>query len=168
MTNITFVDAHDNVIGFGTKKEAIDGGIAHRIARIMLFNLQGELLIQKRGSHLFSCPGKWDQSAAGHVDEGETYAEAACRETEEEVGVKNIELVELGKYYTEETDEAKPKKRFNTLYTAEYNGETFFSKEEVSEIRWVVLAELETWMKNKPDDFTEGFRKCYEYYRSKI
>src|SRR3989338_4643482 len=108
----------NNVIGAGSKEEAWKNGIIHRIARIFLFNSKGELLITKRGDNLSSLPGRWDQSAAGHVDEGEDYPTAAKRELEEEVGVKNIELIEKGKFFTDETDETgKIKKRFSMLYT---------------------------------------------------
>ena len=77
MVNITFVDEQDNVIGAGSKQEAWTKGIYHRVSRIFLFNSKGELLIQKRSDNCVSLPGRWDQSAAGHVDEGETYLEAA-------------------------------------------------------------------------------------------
>jgi len=69
MKLITFVDENDQVIGSGTKQEAWQKGIIHRIVRIFLFNFKGELLIQKRADNISSLPGRWDQSAAGHVDE---------------------------------------------------------------------------------------------------
>src|SRR3989338_1117236 len=155
MTKITFVDEKDNVIGAGSKEEAWKNGIIHRIARIFLFNSKGELLITKRGDNLSSLPGRWDQSAAGHVDEGEDYPTAAKRELEEEVGVKNIELIEKGKFFTDETDETgKIKKRFSMLYTGNYDGEVKPSPREVSKIRWIDPKELNTWMEERPIEFT--------------
>src|SRR3989344_7013830 len=117
MPQITYVDEKDNVIGAGSKEDAWKNGIIHRIARIFLFNSKGELLITKRGDTLSSLPGRWDQSAACHVDEGEDYLTAAKRELEEEVEIKNVELTEKGKFFTDETDETgKIKKRFSMLY----------------------------------------------------
>jgi 16S rRNA (adenine1518-N6/adenine1519-N6)-dimethyltransferase len=169
MTNISFVDADDTVIGEGSKQEAWSKGIACRIVRIFIFNVKGDLLILKRSDNRTSLPGRWDQSAAGHVDAGEDYLTAAKRELEEEAGITGLELVEKGNLYTNETDEAdKVKKRFNRLYVAVYDGEVHPNTEEVSEARWIAPAELDEWMQNKPDDFTEGFRRCYEYYTSLI
>jgi 16S rRNA (adenine1518-N6/adenine1519-N6)-dimethyltransferase len=167
MTKITFVDDKDNVIGAGAKEDAWKKGIIHRIARIFLFNSKGELLITKRADNLSSLPGRWDQSAAGHVDEGEDYPTAAKRELEEEVGVKGIELIEKGKFFTDETDESgKIKKRFSMSYTGKWDGEVKPSPREVSQIRWIQPKELDEWMNRSPLDFTAGFIRNFKHLRS--
>jgi len=149
MVNITFVDNEDTIIGYGPRSEAIEKGLAHRIARVFVFNSSGELLIQKRSSNV-KLAGKWDQSAAGHVDEGEEYATAAAREAYEEIGLKDLNLTEIGKFYTEEVDENILKKRFNMLYVAKYDGHLIHDNDEVSEIKWIGLNELKDWMDKNP------------------
>jgi isopentenyldiphosphate isomerase len=163
MTNVTFVDENDTVIGYGPRSEAIEKGLAHRIARVFVFNSNGELLIQKRSPKV-KLAGKWDQSAAGHVDEGEDYVTAAAREANEEIGLKDVPLTEIGKFYTEEVDENKVKKRFNMLYVATYDGDLVKDNDEVSEIKWIKPSELTAWMDERPDDFTEGFIQTHKYY----
>jgi len=170
MELITFVDENDNIIGAGTKREAWDKGIANRIARVFLLNSKGELLIQKRGENIVSLPGRFDQSAAGHADEGETYLQAAKRELFEEVGVSGVELREITKIFTNETDESdKIKKRFNMLYEVVYDGEIKMDPGELAEVRWIMPEKLDKMMKEKSDDFTQGFlesfRKFYELKR---
>lgn len=163
MAKITFVDKDDNIIGAGSKEEAWKNGIIHRIARIFLFNSKGELLITKRADNLSSLPGRWDQSAAGHVDEGEDYLTAAKRELEEEVGVKNIELEEKGKFFTDATDETgKIKKRFSMLYIGHYDGEVNPNPREVSKIQWIYPEKLNAWMDEKPNEFTAGFIRNFK------
>ena len=167
MPKIIFVDKNDNVIGSGTKEQAWKHGDIHRIARLLVFNDKRELLIHKRSNKLSNLPGKWDQSAAGHVDEGEEYLEAAKRELEEEVGITGVELTEVGRFYQDKiADDGKIKKRFNVLYKAEYNGDVNFDENEVSEVRWIKLDELENWMNDQPRDFTQGFIESYELYKS--
>lgn len=163
MANITFVDENDEIIGYGKRSEAIERGFAHRIARVFVFNKKGELLIQKRSPKI-KLAGKWDQSAAGHVDEGEDYATAAKREAEEEIGLKDATLAEFGKFYTEEIDDNILKKRFNMLYLAHYDGPLAPDNREVSEIKWIALKDLAQWMDEKPQDFTQGFLLTYDYY----
>lgn len=162
MINIQFVDENDKPIGGGTKQEALANGIWHRIVRIFLINSKGEVLVQKRGKHVFSLPGRWDQSAAGHVDEGEGYLEAAYRELKEELGIEGIELREMGRFSREETDETQIKKRFNVVYSASFDGTIDFNKEEVSEVRWILPDDLQKWMDERPDDFTQG---CIRSFR---
>lgn len=166
MANIVYVDEHDTVIGAGSRREALEKGIAHRIARVFLFNQKGEILMQKRSENLLSLPGRWDQSAAGHVDEGESYLEAAEREMEEEIGLSDAPLTLVGKsFYTEETDEPLVKKRFNALYIAMYDGEIHFNKDEVSEVCWISPTKLKELMEAKPNDFTQGCTEAFKYLR---
>lgn len=163
MSNITFVDKDDNIIGYGTKSEAKEQGIIHRVVRIYVVNSSGEILIQKRSAYV-DIPYCWDQSAAGHVDEGEDYDTAASRELQEEVGIAGVPLTKVAKYYSEESDTNAVRKRFNTLYTATYDGDVQMNPREVSEIKWIQPAELEQWMHDKPQEFTQGFLESYKQY----
>lgn len=163
MANITFVDKQDRVIGHGTRNQAITESIIHRIVRIFLFNSKGELLIQKRSAKV-DISDRWDQSAAGHVDEGENYITAAKRELSEEIGVINTELKQVKKYYSEETDDGVFKKRFNMLYSAMYDGDIRIDQDEVSEARWINPLELRKWMYDRPEDFTQGFLESYQKF----
>lgn len=165
MTKITFVDEDDNIIGSGSRAEAVSKGIIHRIVRIFVFNPQGELLVQKRSATVAS-PNKWDQSAGGHVDEGEEYLTAALRELEEEIGISSAALKEVKKFFTDTNDDdSESKKRFNMLYETVDEGSTVSVDErEVSEVRWIGMDELGEWMQKRPQDFTRGFIQSYNLY----
>jgi isopentenyldiphosphate isomerase len=69
--NIVYVDHNDVEIGAAPIGDVYKQGLIARIARIFLKNKRGELLLQKRSDHHVSRPSKWDQAAAGHVDENE-------------------------------------------------------------------------------------------------
>lgn len=165
MPLITFVDEHDNVIGAGTKLEAREKGIRFRIVRIFLFNSQGRLLLQRRAWHLKSFPGRWDQSVGGHVDEGETYLQAAIREAEEEIGVTGLTLREEFKHFANDLEVTGVKRRFNMLYSTVYDGTVTPNPEEVTEVKWVASDELEQWSRASPDDFSPGFIRTYNAFR---
>ena len=150
-----------------SKKEVWEKGIWHRISRIFLINSKGEILIQKRSIKKASLPGRWDQSAAGHVEEGETYEIAADRELKEETGVSGVVLKKIGSFKSQEIDEAdKIKNRFNTMYVGTYDGDVNLDPDEVSETRWIAPAELEVWMEKSPNDFTEGFLLSFRKFVS--
>lgn len=169
MTKILFVDEHDQPIGAGSKKEAWEKGIRHRIARVFLFNAKGEFLLQRR-SQFIDAPLEWDQSAAGHVDEGEGYEQAAYRELEEELGVKGVPLTEVVRYYLEQKNMqgkplVPPRKRFNAIFTGVCEGPFATNEREVAEVRWIAPAELESWMARSPEEFTGGFLYAYQKFK---
>ncbi len=60
----------------------------HRSVHVMVINSQGALLLQKRSLRKDTQPGKWDTSVGGHVGFGQSYEEAARRESEEELGLQ--------------------------------------------------------------------------------
>ncbi len=81
------VDKDDNLITVKPRGEIHAKGLMHRAVHILLFNSKGELFLQKRSMSKDEQPGKWDSSAAGHVDSGEAYLDCARREITEELGI---------------------------------------------------------------------------------
>ncbi|MDP4020572.1 MAG: NUDIX domain-containing protein, partial [Candidatus Adlerbacteria bacterium] len=170
VANIVFVDKDDNPIGAGTRQEASEKGLICRIVRIFIFNSKGQLLLQKRGPNV-SIPDKWDDSVAGHVDEGEDYLEAAHREMAEEMGVKGVELTKVATYYTERFDPNDKRvvgRRFNTLYKTIYDGEVTPDPDEIADVQWIELPDLKKWLAENPEDFAPGFRDAFKEFQKYI
>lgn len=71
-----------------TRAEVHKKGLCHRIVVIAIIDMRGNILMQQRSKSKAENPGKWDVSVAGHVSSGQKSAEAAIRETLEEVGIK--------------------------------------------------------------------------------
>jgi isopentenyldiphosphate isomerase len=57
------------------------------ITHLCIFNLKGEMLIQKRSFEKDRYPGCWDVSAGGFVLSGENSESAVIREAKEELGI---------------------------------------------------------------------------------
>lgn len=163
--NVTYVNENDEVIGAGSIENAVDNGIRVRISRVFLQNSKGELLLQKRADTMSAIPGRWDQTAGGHVDEGEDYRVAAFRELAEEMGVEGVQLSEVTTFYSEEKDEHKTKKRFNKIFTGVYDGEVKIDNDEVTDFQWISIDELSERMIQSPDDFPEGFIEAFKIYQ---
>lgn len=163
--NIIYVDDRDRVVGSGSIEEALKGGHAVRIVRIFIADIAGKILIQKRSNKVKNSALKWDQSAGGHVDEGESYLEAARRELFEEMGIIDVRLKKICKYFTNDTYGNYTRKRYNIIYNGTYDGEVIIDNNEVSDYRWLTLNELDTWIANSRQDFTNGFIEAYSKYR---
>lgn len=153
---IQIVDEHDVPVGKASMQEAQAKGLYHRIVRINLEDGAGRILLQKRSPRVMS-PNRWDHSAAGHVDEGESYKQAAARELHEELGVR-ADLEEVGSYQSHRVRGDKIFNRFNKVYRAVVDPNTSFAlqPEEVAEVKWMTYDEIRHMIKNTPDQMTDG------------
>lgn len=158
---VVYVNQKDKVVGSDTIKKVYESGYALRIARIIIINDKGEILLQKRSKNDFSS-SKWDQSAGGHVDEGETYLRAAKRELFEEMGIKGVQLTKIDKFYTEDQPFKYLRRRFNALYYGMYSGPVVIDNSEVANYLWVSPPKLNDWIRKNAEDFTDGFLISYK------
>ncbi len=155
---IQIVDEDDNPIGGADMLQAYDNGQIHRIVFSWIRDEAGRVLLQKRSAMVVTFPSCWDVSAAGAVDEGETYEQAARREVEEELGITVDDLQEVARFYHEIDVDRWHLKRFNRVYTATASSNTVFSPdpEEVSEAQWFTLDEVHQLIKEHPDSVALG------------
>ena len=93
---VEVVDENDVVIGQATVTECHAKQLIHRIAHVLCFTPEGNIVLQKRSKAMSTYPGLLTSSASGHVDSGESYAQAAARELQEELGVRAA-LTEIGR-----------------------------------------------------------------------
>jgi isopentenyldiphosphate isomerase len=92
------VNLDDQIIGNVKRKEAHQNpALVHRSVQVMVFDSSGKrVLLQRRSRTKDLFPGYYCASASGHVASGETYAETAVREMEEELG-SALTLAYVGK-----------------------------------------------------------------------
>jgi isopentenyl-diphosphate delta-isomerase type 1 len=144
------VNDQDQVIGSAPRSEVHAKGFKHRATHMLIYNANGELLIQLRSPNKDRHPNTWDSSAAGHVDSGENYEIAANRELREELGISVPRLNEIG--YLKAC--AETGQEFVKVYEATHEGPFQAQVEEIAELRWITIPELEKWMREKPADFS--------------
>lgn len=154
---IQIVDEQDKPIGQADMFSARKKGLIHRIVRIMIEDDKGMILLQKRSDSVATYPNCWDHSAAGHVDAGESYMEAAKRELAEEIGIKNVELKEIARYYTQNKTKKGSIRRFNAVYKGLFNATpTDIEPSEVTEVKWFTLQQIKELIQSEPDTVTDG------------
>ena len=109
-----------------------------------------EVLFQKRSPYVDRNAGLWDRSAGGHVNFGEKVVDAAVRELSEEIGV-SVSDDEMSLVSAQVSNFSN---MFVNVFVCDFTGkaeEFRFDDKEVSEVRWVPLAEM--------DDFIARFAK---------
>ena len=93
------VDELGNVTGRATRSECHGGSmLLHPVVHLHVMREGGFLYLQKRAMDKDIQPGKWDTAVGGHVDFGESIAEALFREASEELGLRGFVPTKLPPY----------------------------------------------------------------------
>ncbi|OGI45475.1 hypothetical protein A2121_00935 [Candidatus Nomurabacteria bacterium GWB1_40_6] len=151
---VPIVDENDIVLYYKDRKDRDLRKEISRSSAIWITNEKGDILIAKRSKNKVNFPNIWGPSAAGTVEEGESYESNIIKEVKEEIGIE-LDNLSLG-----------PKERESDNH--EFFGQYFFSKissntkfilqeSEVDEVRWISLGELEKWYMENPKDFIVSF-----------
>ncbi|MEK7594379.1 MAG: NUDIX domain-containing protein [Patescibacteria group bacterium] len=163
---IQIVTENDEPLKAADKKDAYTNGWFHRMARVMLEDADGRVLLQKRAEHMEMYPGRWDNSAAGYVDVGEDYITAALRELNEEIGIKDVKLRTLGYYESRSKFDWRLLNRFNRVYRLVVSPNIKFKLEakEVAHVQWFTVAEARQLIVDHPDLVTDGLAEVMKRF----
>lgn len=156
---IDICDENNNPLGYKKRiSEAHKEGLWHRAAHVWIYNSEAEVLLQLRAKDKKLFPDRWDVSAAGHINAGEDPLTTAVRETEEELGIavkpRNLEFFKVRK--TAIKLEEIENKEFYYIYFLRFNGVTAdltIQKEEVAEVEFLPVEEIEKQLKSVPEKF---------------
>lgn len=148
------VNGRDEVTGQATRREVHAAGLKHRAVHILVFNARGEIFLQKRSLLKDTAKGKWDSSAAGHVDTGEDYDAAAVRELREEIGLRPgrppMRLFKIDAC-------AETGWEFCWIYRCAGEGPLQLCPEEIETGGWFAPAAVTQWVADAPRDFARAF-----------
>ncbi len=156
------VDENDQVIGVKTRGEIHARGLIHRAVHVLVFNSEGRLFLQKRSMSKDEQPGKWDTSAAGHVDSGEEYLACACREIGEELGI---------------SVDAPPELLFKlpaspltgnehcSVYRYLHDGPLELNRDEIDDGEWVSPESMDRRLAEADPEMTDAIKMIWRRYR---
>lgn len=175
---LDIVDKNGNPTGkTALKSEAHTRGLYHNTIHLWLYTSLGEILLQQRSHKKAIYPLLWDVSVAGHIDAGESFIEAALRETEEEIGLvlKPEDLVKIGTrlHKSSYNNGAINDNEFHQIYLAKLKidlDQLSPQEDEVEALKLVTFSQFENLLNHSTSNlhFIASNRSYYQFVLQSI
>src|SRR5438132_12540169 len=160
--SFSIVDEFDRVIGSSPRSQVHANNLLHRAVHLLIFHSAEEVFLQLRSRRKDRHPLLWDSSAAGHVNAGEEYDQAAARELTEELGIQ-IPLEKVAKLTASERTDCE----FVSLYYGSHDGKLRLNPNEIEAGQFFPPSIVDGWIKARPRDFAPAFPECWKIWRER-
>jgi isopentenyldiphosphate isomerase len=140
------VDEANEVIGVAPRRRIRSMNLLHRGVGVLVRNTRGEVFVHRRTSTKDVFPGMYDMLLGGVVRSGETYYQAAARETQEELGIPDPRP----RFLLAHLYQGPLNRAWVQLYEVRWDGPVFLQPEEIEWGTWMPEAELPSWARRVP------------------
>jgi ADP-ribose pyrophosphatase YjhB (NUDIX family) len=145
--SVDIVDERNNIVGVSDARTAHEQRLLHRVVGLV-FDAEGNLFVQTGNKY-----GKTDLAVGGHVQQGESYEDAARREMCEEIGL-DVPIKHVSTFIPENARMA----HYWGMFTATAPvGWVFKETEEVKALETMSIPQIQSLIETDPDAFTHGF-----------
>jgi isopentenyl-diphosphate Delta-isomerase len=165
---IVLVDAHDVPQGVAPKIEVHRRGLKHRAISVLVRNRAGDMLVHRRHADKYHSGGLWTNACCSHPRPGEPADDAARRRLAEEMGIRcEIEPL-FTAHYRAAVSNGYIEDEVVRVFGGTYEGPISPDPAEVSEWKWLPLAELAGDLARRPERYTIWFRHYFREHHDDI
>ena len=157
---LILVDESDREVGHLSKAKCHDGqGVLHRAFSLLIFNDDGELLLQQRSPSKRLWPLFWSNSCCSHPRRAESMETAIHRRLYEELGLR-CPLQFLFKFqYQAQFETAGSEQELCSVFIGRSREPVRSDPSEIQALRWIAPEVLEAELAGKEaDKFTPWFK----------
>lgn len=167
MEYVILVDAEDRAIGTMEKLEAHQKGLLHRAFSVLIFNSQGEMLIQKRAKTKYHSGGLWTNACCSHPQPNERIEDAAKRRLHQEMGIEANPQFAYKFTYKTTLDKNLTEYEIDHVLTATFDGEPTINEQEVEDWKYISLMKVQQDAQRNPHLYTEWFKLILNHHHLK-
>lgn len=182
--DMILVNGRDEEIGYGEKMDVHRKKLLHRAFSVFLFDRAAhKMLLQKRALNKYHSGGLWSNACCSHPRRGRTMAESLQDRLKEELGMTlSLRIVnpdeassviqgedticDCGKFRYEAAYGDIGENEIDHVYLYSPGngldiGKIAANPDEIMELKWISIADLQIWMQEKPQDFTVWFPRAF-------
>jgi isopentenyl-diphosphate delta-isomerase len=166
---VVLVDEQDRPIGTAAKIAAHrPPGQRHRAFSVLVHDGAGSFLLQQRALTKHHFAGLWSNTCCSHPRPGEPAPLAAARRLGEELGLRALELHNLGSFHYRAHDPVSGlvEDEIDHVVLATVDGTPCPDPREVAAWRWATAAAIEAEHAARPERFTPWFAAVFALGRA--
>lgn len=163
MEEVILVDKHDNVLGTMEKMEAHQTGVLHRAFSVLIFNSEGDLLLQKRSAAKYHSGGLWTNACCSHPSLKEPIDETVRKRLKHEMGIDLNPTFAYTFLYRAPLDKGLMEHELDYVFTAQFDGEPIINPDEVEDWKFISLESLMEDVGTNPHRYTAWFKLMLEH-----
>lgn len=165
---IALVNEDDKILGYGDKIDTHRKGKLHRAFSVLVFNPEGEILLQQRAAGKYHSPGLWTNTCCSHLVENNSMEQFVHERLQYEMGF-DCSLKYIKKFHYKVTfEDGMTENEIDYLYGGIYKNDPIPNREEVSHWAWFKEEILKEDIKNNPDNYTYWFKNILENHFEEI
>ncbi len=168
MEHVVLVNENDQVLGTMEKLQAHLEGKLHRAFSVFLFNDKKELMLQQRAFSKYHSGGLWSNTCCSHPRRGEDIVDAGKRRLHEELGIEADVKHAFSFIYRAELDHDMIEHELDHVLIGKYDAIEDFNPEEVADVKFMSLLELQKDLKENPDIYTAWFRIIFDRVKTEL
>ncbi|MCK0203930.1 isopentenyl-diphosphate Delta-isomerase [Ornithobacterium rhinotracheale] len=161
---VVLINEQDEVQGLIGKMQAHQEGVLHRAFSVFVFNDKNETLLQQRAHGKYHSPGLWTNTCCSHPRENETYAEAAHRRIQEEMGFDCGLKPAFHFIYKADVGLGLIEHELDHVFVGNFDGTPIPNPEEVADFKWISMDDLVKDVAQNPQNYTEWFKIILNQY----
>lgn len=162
---LILVDENDQPKGTAPKLLAHQKGWLHRAVSVLLFDAEGNWLLQQRELDKYHCGGLWTNTCCTHPFVGEANQTTAVRRLQEEMGIEASPTKAFEFLYRAEFPNGLVEYEYDHVFIGEFSGEPQPNPAEVMDWAYRSTHEIERSIRQAPQNFTPWFRILFEKIR---
>lgn len=165
---VILVNEKDRATGRMEKMEAHRKALLHRAFSVLIFNSNGEMLLQQRALDKYHSPGLWANTCCSHPYPGEKAKEGALRRLKEEMGMEG-RLTFLFKFiYKAPFENGLTEHEIDHVFMGVSDRLPEINPSEVAAYRYMTLEEIRNDMRKNPRLYTVWFRILLEKHYAEL
>lgn len=167
--DIVIVDYNDKQIDKASKELAHSKGLLHRAFSIYIINENKKVLLQKRNSNKYHSGGLWSNTCCSHPTSNCNLLEFASERLFQEIGIKS-NLKDIGQFiYRYKFDNGLIEYEYDHILfgkVAETNINIKPNLDEVADLSWYSIEDVENALITEPESFTAWFFQSFFIFKN--